>query len=189
MTVWYPALAEKNRAAANDTARAAVEKANHEIKTAQAALDTATRKLNAFQRPSSNGAQPEAPKPVAEKPVLSDDFSQLNLDRWQIEAGDWQSKAGRVVQSNGATAQHRLVSKTKHPRNFRARLRLRITGGETYRSVGLGFDGNGKAMNAVYMSVSGPKVQFTSQGSNGRWAYPAAGDGQDAGESWPGLPA
>jgi len=30
-------------------------------------------------------------------------------------------------------------------------------------------------MNGVYLSVSGPKVQFTSQGSDGRWQYPAAG--------------
>ncbi|MDA1164226.1 MAG: hypothetical protein O3B13_14095 [Planctomycetota bacterium] len=30
-------------------------------------------------------------------------------------------------------------------------------------------------MNAAYLSVSGPKVQITSQGSDGFWQYPVAG--------------
>lgn len=52
---------------------------------------------------------------------------------------------------------------------------MRITGGETYQSVGIGFDGHELAMNAVYLSASGPKVQFTRQGADARWDYPAAG--------------
>jgi hypothetical protein len=92
-----------------------------------------------------------------------------------VEGGKWSVKDGRVVQSIGATKQHRLVSSINHPRDFRATLRLRITGGETYKSVGLGFDGHHLAMNSVYLSVSGPKVQFSNQGSDGRWQYPASG--------------
>ena len=175
VTAWYPALAENNHLAADKMAQAAIAKASQEVQAAEAALGVATRKLKEFQEPESKTLPPPPAKPVAEKPVLTEDFSQLDLDRWSVESGQWSAKDGRVLQSNGATAQHRLISKTKHPRNFRAKLRLRITGGETYRSVGLGFDVNGKAMNAVYLSVSGPKVQFTHQGSDGRWVYPAAG--------------
>ena len=177
VTAWYPALAEINREATDKAAQAAIAKASQEVQAGEAALGVATRKLKEFQDPESKTSveSPKPPKPVAEKAVLTEDFSQLNLDRWSVESGEWSAKDGRVLQSNGATAKHRLISKTNHPRNFRAKLRLRINGGETYRSVGLGFDVNGKAMNAVYLSVSGPKVQFTHQGSGGRWVYPAAG--------------
>ena len=107
--------------------------------------------------------------------MLSDDFSKLNTEQWKVEGGKWTAVDGRLTQSLGETKQHRLVSAVTHPRDFRAKLRLRITGGATYKSVGLGFDVNGLAMNAVYLSVSGQKMQFTSQGNNGVWQYPAVG--------------
>ena len=175
VTAWYPALAEKNIKAADKAARAAIAKASQEVQTAQAAFGVATRKLKEFRELESKTPVPARPKPVAEKSVLTEDFSQLDVDKWKSEAGEWSAKDGRVIQKNGVTALHRLITKTKHPRNFRAKLRLRITGGERYRSVGLGFDVNGKMMNGVYLEQSVPKVQFTRQGADGRWDYPAEG--------------
>ena len=180
VTVWYPALRRENRDAAVKAARAAIAAADTGLKNARTAVAASRKKLSKFQKPSPGpGDSPKKPTPAKPTdpgtPVLSDDFSKLNRNQWKVEGGTWSVKNGRVLQSNGVTALHRLISKTKHPRNFRAKLRLRITGGENYHSVGLGFDVNGKAMNGVYLEESVPKVQFTRQGTDGRWVYPAAG--------------
>ncbi len=180
VTVWYPALRKKNRQAALQAAQAEVTAAGTAIKNARTALAASQKKLADFKEKKLETGQPTEPNPapVTGEDVLTDNFSTLNLDQWKVEDGAWSVKDGRLVQSIGATKQHRLVSAINHPRDFRAKLRLRITGGDMYRSVGLGFDGDGLAMNAVYLSVSGPKVQFTSQGSDGRWQYPANGMAQ-----------
>ena len=177
IVAWYPALRKENRDAALKAAQAGIVAAETVVKNAQAARAALQQKLADFQEPKPQSGKPAKPKPgpATGKVVLSDDFSKLNPDQWKVESGTWSVRNGRVVQSIGATKQHRLVSSINHPRDFRAKLRLRITGGETYKSVGLGFDVDGQAMNAVYLSVSGPKVQFTNQGSDGRWQYPAGG--------------
>ncbi len=177
VTVWYPALRKENRDAAMKAAQAKIVSADTGVEKAREKVAASLRKLSDFREPDTKSEKPEKSKfaTASSELVLSDDFSTLNLERWKAEGGKWSVKDGRVVQSNGATKQQRLISSIDHPRDFRARLRLRITGGETYKSVGIGFDGNGMAMNAVYLSVSGPKLQFTSQGNEGRWQYPASG--------------
>jgi len=180
VTVWYPALRPDNRAAAIKAARAVVTNAETALENARLALTASRMKLAQFQAPKTViDESPQIPSPATPPdlgvPVLTDDFSILNTDRWMVESGKWSVEDGRIVQSTKATKQHRLVSTISHPRDFRAKLRLRITGGETYKSVGLGFDVDGQAMNSVYLSVSGTKVQFTNQGADGRWQYPIGG--------------
>lgn len=180
VTVWYPALRKENRAAALQAARVRITAADTGLKNSQAALAALRKKLAGFQEPKPRpGDAPKQATPTTSAgsgtSVLSDDFSKLNADQWKVEGGKWSAADGRIIQSIGATKQHRLVSLINHPRDFRAKLRLRITGGDMYRSVGLGFDGHGLAMNSVYLSVSGAKAQFSNQGSDGRWQYPAGG--------------
>ncbi|MFT5325982.1 MAG: mono/diheme cytochrome c family protein [Planctomycetaceae bacterium] len=182
VTAWYPALREDSRVAAHAAAVAQVSSSEAALKTAQATVLASARKLAAFREVDSGSSAKES-SPTrsvttvgeAAAPVFADKFSKLNSDQWKVESGEWTVNDGRLVQSLGETKQHRLISMINHPRDFVATLRLRITGGDQYRSVGLGFDVDGRAMNAVYLSVSGPKVQFTNQGSDGRWQYPAAG--------------
>lgn len=178
VNVWYPALRKDNRDAAMTRAKAEIAAADTRLKNTTAALTALQNRIESFQE--SNGEHPDSragtkSERSPDPPVLGDDFSKLNLEQWQVAGGKWAVKGGRVIQSDGATKQHSLISTIEHPRDFRAKLRLRITGGETWKSVGLGFDVNGQAMNAVYLSVSGKKVQFSSQGSEGRWQYPASG--------------
>lgn len=177
ITAWYPALREDSRAAAHAAAMLQVSSSATAFKSAQAAVLASERKLAAFLEPDteSSGATAATNVAGASALVFADDFSTFNPDQWKVESGEWTVNDGRLVQSRGESTQHRLVSMISHPRDFVATLRLQITGGDQYRSVGLGFDVEGQAMNAVYLSVSGPKVQFTSQGSDGRWQYPAAG--------------
>jgi len=177
---WYPALQPENLDKALKDSQAEITSAESELKTARTALAVARKKLAEFQDPKTvpmTAASP-ATSIEPETPVLTDGFSKLNLDQWEVDSGEWTVKEGKIIQSNGATKQHRLISMTNHPRDFRAKLKLRITGGERYQSVGIGFDVNGPAMNAVYLSVSGSKVQFTSQGNNGVWQYPTSGQSQ-----------
>lgn len=192
LTAWYPALRKEHRDAALKAARAEITAAQTAVENAQVALVAAKNRLDRFEpakpestkpgesRLASGSGQPQPGAGQAGQVVLNDDFSTLNPDQWEVESGKWSAEDGRVIQSVGATKQHRLITRMDHPRDFRAKLRLRITGGERYKSVGLGFDGHGAAMNAVYLSVSGPKVQFTSQNSNGRWQYPADGKASHA---------
>jgi hypothetical protein len=178
VTAWYPALREENRRDAMEKAQAQIATAEGALKNAQATVELSRRKLAEFREPDSKSGDSTKPEPATPGDaalVFSDDFVKLDPDAWKVEGGKWTAKDGRVSQSLGETKQHRLVSSIDHPRDFRATLALRITGGDQYRSVGLGFDVDGKAMNAVYLSVSGPKVQFTSQGGDGRWQYPSAG--------------
>lgn len=178
VAAWYPAITPENHAALVRAAQAKLVAAEATLKQARADHVAAKQTLADFRELAVESTEPlelESEQAAVSTPILGDDFSQLNEDLWQVENGDWSVKDGRMVQSNGATIQHRLVSAIKHPRDFRAKLRLRITGGDQYRSVGLGFDGQGVAMKSVYLSVAGGKVQFTSQGENGRWQYPSAG--------------
>ena len=175
VSVWYPALQEENRQQALRSAQAGMATAEAAVEKSRTALAAAKTKLADFQESTPEKPQPPQPKPAPAvgETILSDDFAKLNLDQWEVEGGKWSVRDGRVVQETGATEQHRLVSRVDHPRDFRAKLRLKITGGENYKSVGFGFDGQGRAMNAVYLSVAGGKVQFTHQASDARWQYPA----------------
>lgn len=190
VTVWYPALSESARAAAVKDAESKIAAAATALSRDKAGVEAARGQLAKFK--SRNGPAPGNPSKAgspasppstklkstgneAVRTVLKDDFTKLNAAAWRIEAGTWTTNDGRLRQSNGQTKQLRLISVVDHPRDFKAKVKLRITGGDLYKSVGFGFDVNGQSMKAVYLSVSGNKVQFSSQGSNAVWSYPAAG--------------
>lgn len=178
VTAWYPALRADRRAAAIQSAEEQVAAAKKALQAAASATGTAKKALAAYQEEapkatSSTAATPDRkPQPPRLEPILEDEFATLSENDWHVESGDWKINNGRLVQSAGASQQHRVISTIDHPRNFRATAKLRITGGDVYKSVGIGFDGHGRAMNSVYVSFSGQKVQFSTQGDNGVWQYP-----------------
>lgn len=187
-SAYYPAL----RPASQETALAAagkeIEKARSALQQAQGKLEKAKLSLSKFTpAPTAKqvaGSNSKAPPAKPEKapaqntpaaPTLADDFTRLDPASWAIEAGDWKADGGHLVQSRGDSKLYRLLSKKDHPQDLHARLSLKITGGDVYRSVGIGFDGHGKAMHAVYLSVQGAKVQVTLQSSDGSFSYPKTG--------------
>jgi hypothetical protein len=174
VTAWYPALNKELRVKALAAAESQIAKADASLRNARTAVETARSQLAAFGTPDPTPKRPPT-VPESGAPVFEDDFSKLNSEEWQIESGKWTADNGRLTQSLGETKQHRLISSIDHPRDFQATVGLRITGGDQYRSIGLGFDGHGRAMNAVYISASGAKVQATTQSGDGTWQYPAAG--------------
>ncbi len=183
VTAYYPALREENRGAALAAAearlaaaRAAVGEAEEDLQAARRAADEAIARTTGDSAGTKDQPSRQAGRPAG-KIACQDDFSSLDPLRWTVEGGQWTSRAGHLVQSDGSTNQYRLLTNVAHPRDFRARLKLRITGGEMWRSVGLGFDVHGQAMRAVYLSAvsGGSKVQATLQDDTGRWAYPRTG--------------
>ena len=175
LEVWYPAMRSASLERQRKEVEKAIREAEDKIVQAQKALEVSKKTLADFQEPEPESDQQVDAESELGQSILTDDFAKLNPDRWTVESGEWKESNGRLVQTNGATAQHRLVSKSEHPRDFHLLTSFRITGGETYKSVGVGFDVHDQAMKAVYLSVSGPKVQYTRQGLDARWEYPAAG--------------
>jgi len=182
-TAYYPALQPKMHEAALRTIDDEIKKAHEAIEQTSKAVEAANRSLansksNPTRQRGNDSKKPSLARRVTEskeKPVIADDFSKLDPIRWTIEGGNWTVADGWLIQDHGDTTQYRLISKAEHPRDFRATLSLQITGGEVYRSVGLGFDVEGKTMNAVYLSAGGSKVQITLQDAGGKWAYPQTG--------------
>jgi hypothetical protein len=175
LEVWYPAMRPASLERQRKEVGKAIREAEDKIEQAQKSLEVSKKTLAEFQEPEAESDQQVDAGSELWQSILTDDFAKLNPDRWTVESGEWKESNGRLIQTNGATAQHRLVSKSEHPRDFHLLTRFRITGGETYKSVGVGFDVHDQAMKGVYLSVSGPKVQYTFQGVDARWEYPAAG--------------
>ncbi|MCH2399540.1 MAG: DUF1549 domain-containing protein, partial [Pirellulales bacterium] len=175
VVAYYPALRTAAQVAARKAGKAQVRKAVEEVDTADERLSAARKKLARF-------VDMPPPKPAREADVeetvfAEEPFTELAPDRWQIEDGNWEIVEGRLRQTDGASQQRRVVSRFSHPSDFRAQVTMRVTGGEVYRSIGLGFDGHGKAMHTVYLSAypGGSKIQVSLQNGGGVWSYPQLG--------------
>ena len=134
-----PQPAANNTAASNTAANGAA--ANNPVDTKKAA---ATR----------SGAD-------AGEPLWRDDFQMPQPDRWRAGMGRFEYADGRLRQLEAKMAQCAMTTLAAHPRDFRATLRFKITGGATYKSLGISFDVAGEDANYVYVSAygGGPKVQ------------------------------
>lgn len=182
VTAWYPALRpqaivslRKQHEDQLAAARVELEKSQTQFQAAEKALADAPKPDS---RPSrSTDKTKDSISPSAGDIVLNEMFDALDPGRWQIESGQWMIREGRLLQQNPQSVQHRILLKQAVPRNFAATVRFRITGGELYRSVGIGFDSVGSAMKGVYASgfAGGSKLQYTFQDQTARWVYPAEG--------------
>ena len=182
VTAYYPALRPAALQMTVRTAEARVAAAAGQIAAANERVATARRtlakfKLAKFKKVPKPKAAVDAKRKDLARVVLADDFTELDRTRWSVESGSWEVRQERLVQTEGASLQRRLVSRGSHPRDFQASVTLRVQGGELYRSMGIGFDVHGKAMHAVYLSAyaGGSKVQVTLQDEAGKWAYPNLG--------------
>ena len=181
-SAYYPALRPASREKALAAAGKEIGKARSAIQPAEGNLEKAKLTLSKFtpapavKKVADSNSKPAPPEPVkALEATLEDDFTSLDLAAWSIEAGNWKATDGQLTQDRGDSTLYRLLSKKDHPQDLHARLSLTISGGDVYHSAGIGFDGHGKAMQAVYLSVQGAKVQVTLRSSDGTFAYPKTG--------------
>lgn len=107
-----------------------------------------------------NAATPRHGATLGE-PLWRDNFSKPQPDVWRTGMGRFEYADGRLRQLEAKMAQCSLTTVAPHPRDFRATMRFKITGGTTYKSLGISFDVAGEDANYVYISAysGGPKVQ------------------------------
>ncbi|MCI0357923.1 MAG: DUF1553 domain-containing protein [Planctomycetaceae bacterium] len=150
---YYQGLAgfvqEESRAAA----KGAIEKAKADLEAAAKGLAAARQKQADFV-----AANPATPAPAAGgESVLSDDFAKANDACWKLDAGQWEYKDGRLVQSDPRDEMCGIITREPHPQDFIASLKYKLTGGDTYKSVGISFDAVEKSdLQAVYLSAHSP---------------------------------
>jgi hypothetical protein len=178
---WYPGLRK-------DVQTSLINIATAKIAAAQAELEKARQSFSDLveQQKKQTAAQDALkPKPIKpektetkpapleiSKPFLVDDFSKKQ-PHWEFGEGKWEFKAGNLIQSMTGAQRRSLTSKIDHPQDFSATFRVKILGGETWKSVGLSFDSSSLGFQSVYISAyaGGPKVQYSYQ-ANQKIVYP-----------------
>ncbi|MCE9524881.1 MAG: DUF1549 and DUF1553 domain-containing protein, partial [Planctomycetales bacterium] len=161
--VWYPGLQPSVQAETVAAAKAEIEKAKVALTAAQQALATARQQQADYAakvaaKPTEPGKDPAKTEPAKPtEPLIADDFGKQKDDVWKLGPGKWEYKDGRLVQSDPQDVMCGITSLKPHPRDFVAKLKYKLTGGDTYKSVGIGFDAVGeKDLQSVYLSAAGP---------------------------------
>jgi mono/diheme cytochrome c family protein len=118
---------------------------------------------------------PATPAPIEPAKVIwSDDFKAARPELWKTGAGEFQYIDGKLLQKQAIAGMAGIVSQSPHPRDFSLKFRFKITGGQTYKSIGVSFDAVGdQEFNFVYASAysQGPKLQAAHRRA-GVDAYP-----------------
>ena len=168
-TAYYPGLQSFRQSEATQQAQAGFDAAQSGLIAARAKLVTAKQALDDFiaKRPADSEKKPP-------QLVLIDDFSMPRPEIWKPASGEWVWENGRLIQKTVRNAWTGLIATTPHPADVLINLKLKSTGGETYKSVGVSFDlEDPENFHGVYLSVSG-KVQIF-QRINGQDSYPPTG--------------
>ena len=158
-----------------------VREAESQVQIAGAAVETAQR---ALQRARQAAGMDSPPEPltarVAGEVFLADDFAQANGKLWEIGPGDWSHRDGNILQTQTGVTRSYLRTRAKHPADFTARLKVRVTGGG-WRSVGLSFDVVKAHEKLVYLSAYAPdpKLQLMYNVGQGE-VFPAGAHQQRA---------
>ncbi|HET6882896.1 MAG TPA: DUF1549 domain-containing protein [Pirellulales bacterium] len=149
--------------------------AEQEIDQKRARLAEARTALAAAEK---REAEQPSPTGASEgKLVLEDDFAQEKADVWDRGPGDWKYAEGHLVQSQTGAARSYVRVRQSPPADFHARLKIKIIGGEMWRSVGLAFDAVSDREKLVYISAyaGGPKLQIAYRAAGADYVYPPQG--------------
>ena len=168
-TTYYPGARASVRRALLSQAEATVALRQKELATANKAVRSSTTPT---KTPPAPGAAP-----IVGPPFLADDFSTPRPRLWKMTTGKWTWKRSRLIQSQVADTRQMCSTTEPHPADFSVTLKLKIIGGKTYHSVGIGFDGiDADNLLGVYLSAfpGGAKIQFTRV-VNGQATYPTGG--------------
>ena len=168
-TSYYPGARESVRTTLLTQAQATIDRRSQELVAANEAVQVTTRTPKT--PPATRGS------PITDPPFLVDDFSKPRPGIWRIDEGKWTWQKGRLTQSHVASARQLYSVIQPHPADFSVTVKLRIIGGTTYHSVGIGFDGlDANNLQGVYLSAypQGAKIQFTRL-VNGQATYPSGG--------------
>jgi hypothetical protein len=156
--------------------RDGLRKAQAEIAAAERALAAAREQEAVALKKASAKPSPAGAEKSAGALFLSDPFDKPLPEVWEMKDGKWEYRGGKLLQTRTGPMRASLFSRKDHPRDFRARFRFTITGGEKWKSVGLCFDVAGGREKLVYLSATagGPKLQIAYNTGAGA-TYPPAG--------------
>lgn len=197
---WYPGLQKEIQAGLVKAAEAKVAQATADLAKIRATIDAVSQRQReqAAKDAAAKNAEPgETPEQKTAatttkpddssankksdvtkdelKPFLVDDFS-MKQPHWDFGPGQWDYKDGKLIQSEIGAQRRTLTSKAEHPRDFSATFRVKILGGEMWKSVGLDFDGDARSSQTFYISAvaRGSKLQYSYQ-VDGQTTYPPIG--------------
>ena len=159
-----------------------LKQAEQRIATARAGVQAARKQLaevekNPPREPVVKTEPMAKPAPaLSAKVLLRDDFAGPKPELWETVGGKWRHQGGKLLQEVEGVVRSVLKARTQPPRDFQARFKLAITGGEPWRSVGIAFDLAGTNEVMVYVSAyaGGPKLQVSYK-QGGNVVYPADG--------------
>lgn len=147
-SAYYPALSSLHQ----DSER---RRASAELARADDALARAKAKRRSAESLEARYADPAGRPRV----LWSDDFSSASTRR-QTEGGAWKTADGVIAPSTPLAKQSRLRASFEQPRDLSVSLRFRITGGKTFRSVGISVDAKDEEWSTfAYVSAGGKKLQ------------------------------
>ena len=117
---------------------------------------------------------PKSPMAPKEGKLLARGFGDANL--WKVHSGAWKLSADSASQTDTKAMRTEVHYTGPQIPDFELRAKIRITGGDPYRSVGFAFDASDGNENLVYASAHapGPKVQFAPL-RNAVASYPPEG--------------
>lgn len=153
--------------------------AKQRIAEARTALDVARKKLVEAEETAKltppKTAETKAATDV--KTLVRDDFSAAKPDIWEMKDGTWNYTDGKLIQSLNGPTRSALRLKPVPPADFEMKLKFVTKGGQTWKSVGITFDGTDKDNEVVtYLSAyaGGPKSQVSYR-RGADYVYPAEG--------------
>ena len=106
------------------------------------------------------------------KTLVRDDFSKANPDLWEAHDGTWVYQDGKLVQSQAGPIRAAFRLKQAVPTNFEVRLKLAPTGGETWKSAGVTFDGTDPNESLAYLSAYAKETKAQFAYRKGEYVYP-----------------
>jgi len=117
---------------------------------------------------------PKTPTAPKEGKLLVRGFADTKL--WMVQSGTWKLSADSASQIDTKAMRTEVHYTGPQISDFELRAKIRITGGDPYRSVGFAFDASDGNENLIYASAHapGPKVQFAPL-RNAVASYPAEG--------------
>ena len=151
-----------------------VREAESKVQVASAALEEALQ--TARQTAETTGPPEPLTTPTAGKLFVADDFARPNDELWETGPGDWSYREGNVLQAQTGATRCYLRTRSEHPADFIARLKVRVTAGG-WRSVGISFDVVNGHEKLVYLSAYAPdpKLQLMYNMGQGE-VFPAGAD-------------
>lgn len=145
--------------------------AEQQVASAKAALEKARQAVADLEKKAKAG-KTDGPMP---KLVFRDEFHDFKTEAWEERGGTWKHERTGLKQTQAGAERRVLQLRTQHPRDFYAKVRFTIQGGEKWKSVGFTFDAGEKHDVLVYLSAySSPKLQIAIT-DDGKTVYPPNG--------------